>query len=138
MLRHCLRLFFQTYFLALDYTPVENSTGMFSHSRGKILNLLYCDIFYFWYFLCIFILTFLKCRFLVKGRIREGYKPVFLDFVFSTETTTYVSKLRYAAHVKHRQLLRTSYTKKSRKYAIDNLFRLIIFEMKIFLIYWIK
>lgn len=39
MLGYFLQLLFQTYFLALDYTSVENSTGMFSHSRGKILNL---------------------------------------------------------------------------------------------------
>lgn len=71
MLGYFLQLFCQTYFLALDYTSVENSTGMFSHSRGGILNLLYCDIFYFLISPMPFYLTFLKCRFLVKGRVYE-------------------------------------------------------------------
>lgn len=78
------------------------------HIQGGRYYTYYTVIFsIFWYLLCIFILTFLKCRFLVKDRVHEGYKSVFQGFVFSTVATPYVSKLRYAANVKHSQLLKT-------------------------------
>lgn len=137
MLRYFLPLLLQTYFLVLDYTSVENSTGMFSHSRGKIVNLWYCDIVYLLKSIC-FYASFLKCRFLVKGRVHEGWNPALKVSVLITVAATHMSKLTCAVNINHSQVLKTYNAKKSGKYTVDNFFRLITCWNGNIWIYWVK
>lgn len=108
VLLYLVQWLLQTYFLALDYTSMENSTLTFSHPRGQILNVWYSIFFFLISFVC-FYLSSLKCKYLEKVESKS---------IAAQPSNGHVS-------VKYNQVLKTGHMKEWWKY-VNTFFRLII------------